>query len=60
MSMLGLQGSYDSGIKLAGQHSVTLPVHTATGYCFQAAGRDAATTFHFSGPGGEVTAGNCP
>jgi type IV pilus assembly protein PilA len=60
MSMAGLQTNYDSGIKIAGSHAVTLPTHTATGYCFQAPGRDATHNFHFSGPGGEVTAGDCP
>jgi type IV pilus assembly protein PilA len=60
MSMAVLQTTYDSGIKIAGQHAVTLPTHTASGYCFQADGRDASHQFHFTGPGGEVTAGACP
>jgi prepilin-type N-terminal cleavage/methylation domain-containing protein len=57
-----LQASYDSGIKAAGSHSVSLPAAslTASNYCFQADGRDASHQFHFSGPGGEVTAGACP
>jgi type IV pilus assembly protein PilA len=53
----GLKENYDSGIKDTGSTKVTLPTHTATAYCFQATGKD---TFHFSGPGGEVTAGACP
>jgi type IV pilus assembly protein PilA len=61
MTMGILQASYDSGIKIAGSHNVTIPAATLTAstYCFQADGRDNTHRFHFSGPGGEVTAGNC-
>jgi type IV pilus assembly protein PilA len=59
MSTAILQGSYDSGFKLTGSHAVTLPVHLAGNYCFQAEGA-TGNLFHFSGPGGEVTTGACP
>ena len=58
----GLQENYDSGIKAAGSHAVTLPAgawQSATKYCFQAQGRDSSHLFHFSGPGGEVDTGPC-
>jgi len=57
-----LKGQYDSGLKDAGAHSVTLPAGAwfdATHYCFQAEGRDATHHFHFNGPGGEVAANAC-
>src|SRR4051794_3365191 len=61
MTTANLKTSYDSGLKNAGSHSVTLPAAslTASAYCFQADGRDATHQFHFSGPGGEVVAGGC-
>jgi type IV pilus assembly protein PilA len=58
-----LKTNYDSGLKTTGSHPVTLAgtgLPSASAYCFQADGRDAAHKFHFSGPGGEVTAGACP
>jgi type IV pilus assembly protein PilA len=54
-----LKTTYDTGLKTTGSHPVTLPVHLAGNYCFQATGA-AGNDFHFSGPGGEVTAGACP
>jgi type IV pilus assembly protein PilA len=61
MTAVNLKANYDSGLKIAagGNHGVTLTT-TASTYCFEAAGKDAATPFHFSGPGGEVVAGACP
>jgi len=58
-----LKTNYDSGLKTTGSHLVTLAgtgLPSASAYCFQADGRDATHQFHFSGPGGEVTAGACP
>ena len=60
-----LKETYDTGMKVqdAGvtNHGVVLgaTAPTATAYCIQAQGRDAAHTFHFSGPGGEVLPGTC-
>jgi type IV pilus assembly protein PilA len=55
-----LQASYDSGLKVAGTHAVTIAgVLDADSYCFQAPGRNATTLFKFQGPGGEVTSGTC-
>jgi type IV pilus assembly protein PilA len=61
MTMAVLKAQYDTGIKPPGAaHAVTLPnAPTAGGYCFQATGA-TGNLFHFSGPGGEVTAGACP
>jgi type IV pilus assembly protein PilA len=56
-----LKTNYDSGLKTTGSHPVTLPAgawQTANLYCFQATGA-TGNDFHFSGPGGEVTAGPC-
>ena len=51
-----MKSTYDSGLKPTGSHPVTLDgAPTATGYCLQAVGHNAATVFYFSGPGGEVT-----
>jgi type II secretion system protein G len=61
MTILLLKQNYDSGLKDAGSHAVTLPAgawQDATHYCFQSTGA-AGNDFHFSGPGGEVTAGPC-
>jgi type IV pilus assembly protein PilA len=58
-----LKTKYDSGLKTTGSHPVTLAgtgLPSATAYCLQAAGRNATTLFHFSGPGGEVGPGACP
>jgi type IV pilus assembly protein PilA len=64
MTTVGLKASYDSGLKIAagGNHGVALNPTPGAGatYCFEAAGKDATTLFHFSGPGGEVVAGGCP
>ena len=55
-----LKTTYDSGLKDAGAHAVTLdPTPPAGKYCFQATGA-TGNDFHFSGPGGEVLAGACP
>jgi type IV pilus assembly protein PilA len=54
-----LKAQYDSGLKDAGSHAVSVVVPDAAHYCFSAVG-SAGSTFHFSGPGGEVTAGACP
>jgi prepilin-type N-terminal cleavage/methylation domain-containing protein len=56
-----LKSTYDSGLKIAagGNHGVTLTLPAAGGYCFEAAGKDATTLFHFTGPGGEVVSGGC-
>jgi type IV pilus assembly protein PilA len=63
MTTAGLKASYDSGLKIAagGNHGVVLNPSPGVGatYCFEAAGRDAATLFHFTGPGGEVASGGC-
>ena len=63
MTVALLKAGYDSGFKNAGSHAVTLkgePLAAgAANYCFQATGA-AGNDFHFSGPGGEVTAGACP
>jgi type IV pilus assembly protein PilA len=59
MDMAGLQTNYDSGIKIAGSHAVTLDNVAAGAYCFQSPGRDATHWFHFTGPGGEVVAHDC-
>jgi type IV pilus assembly protein PilA len=59
MTVANLKTGYDSGLKDTGATAVTLPAgawQSATKYCFQATGKD---TFHFSGPGGEVTSGPC-
>ena len=63
MTTANLKSTYDSGLKIAaaGNHGVAL-VATATPaatYCFEAAGKDATTEYHFTGPGGEVLAGGC-
>ena len=61
MTIVGLKTTYDSGLKSAGSHAVTLPAgawQDASHYCFQATGA-AGNDFHFSGPGGEVAAGAC-
>ena len=56
-----LKTTYDSGLKTTGTHPVTIAgTLDATHYCFQAAGKDATTLFHFAGPGGEVTPNACP
>jgi type IV pilus assembly protein PilA len=61
MDIAGLKATYDSGLKDTGAHAVTLDATPPAGkYCFQAAGKDATTFWHFSGPGGEVLAGACP
>jgi type IV pilus assembly protein PilA len=55
-----LKSTYDSGLKSTGAHAVTLdPTPPSGQYCFQATGA-TGNDFHFSGPGGEVTAGACP
>jgi type IV pilus assembly protein PilA len=56
-----LKAQYDSGLKDAGSHAVTLvPTATpASTYCFQATGA-TGNNFRFRGPGGEVEAGACP
>jgi prepilin-type N-terminal cleavage/methylation domain-containing protein len=60
MDIPGLKAAYDSGIKDAGPHAVTLDATPPAGkYCFQATGA-TGNDFHFSGPGGEVTSGACP
>jgi len=60
MTIAGLKAAYDSGLKDAGSHPVTIAgVLDADSYCFQAPGRNAATLFKFQGPGGEVTSGAC-
>jgi type IV pilus assembly protein PilA len=60
MTIAILKTTYDSGLKDAGAHAVTLdPTPPAGKYCFQATGA-TGNDFHFSGPGGEVTAGACP
>jgi type IV pilus assembly protein PilA len=63
MTMTILQTKYDSGIKVTGQHKVTIgtgaAVPTDTTYCLQADGRDATHQFSFDGPGGEVAPGGC-
>jgi type IV pilus assembly protein PilA len=51
----GLKENYDSGIKAAGSHPVTINSKSAGAYCLQSVGHNAATIFYFSGPGGEVT-----
>jgi len=62
MTIPVLKTTYDTGLKDAGAHAVSLPAGAwfdATHYCLQAQGRDATHHFHFNGPGGEVTAGAC-
>jgi type IV pilus assembly protein PilA len=60
MTIALLKSTYDSGLKSTGAHAVTLdPTPPAGQYCFQATGA-TGNDFHFSGPGGEVTAGACP
>src|SRR4051812_23418551 len=59
MDIAGLKGSYDSGLKDAGSHAVSLPSVAAGTYCFQATGA-TGHNFKFAGPGGEVVAGACP
>jgi type IV pilus assembly protein PilA len=54
--VLGLKEKYDSGIKVAGSQAVHLENVTATGYCFEATGKDV---YSFTGPGGEVTQAAC-
>jgi prepilin-type N-terminal cleavage/methylation domain-containing protein len=62
MTAANLKTTYDTGLKVdnGSNHGVrlTVPAGGAT-YCFEATGRDAATTFEFNGPGGEVVAGAC-
>jgi type IV pilus assembly protein PilA len=56
-----LKSNYDSGLKNAGSHAVTLPAgawQAADKYCFQATGA-SGNDFNFKGPGGEVAAGPC-
>jgi len=59
---IALMKAYDSGLKDAGSHAVTLdgePLAAgATSYCLEATGGTGA--FHFAGPGGEVANGACP
>ena len=61
MTMTLLQTKYDSGIKIAGQHKVTVAgtAPSDTAYCLQADGKDSSTHFKFAGPGGEVASGPC-
>jgi prepilin-type N-terminal cleavage/methylation domain-containing protein len=63
MTTANLKTTYDTGLKIAaaGNHGVVLNPSPGVGatYCLQAEGRDAAHTFHFAGPGGEVVAGTC-
>jgi hypothetical protein len=60
MTIANLKTVYDSGLKDAGAHAVTLDATPPAGqYCFQATGA-TGNNFHFSGPGGEVAAGACP
>ena len=60
MTVALLKSTYDSGLKTTGSHAVTLDATPPAGqYCFQATG-STGSDFHFSGPGGEVTAGACP
>ena len=61
MTTANLKSVYDSGLKTTGSHFVTLPAgawQASDKYCFQATGA-TGNDFHFSGPGGEVTAGPC-
>jgi type IV pilus assembly protein PilA len=61
MTIAGLKLNYDSGLKDAGSHAVTLPAGAwfdATHYCFEATGL-GTSKFSFKGPGGEVAAGAC-
>jgi type II secretion system protein G len=63
MTIAGLKATYDSGLKSAGSHAVTLKADPVLApgadYCFEATGH-GTTKFHFSGPGGEVAANACP
>jgi prepilin-type N-terminal cleavage/methylation domain-containing protein len=54
-----LSTKYDSGIKITGNHAVSIGSAALSTYCLEAPGRDAATEFSFDGPGGEVAAGGC-
>jgi prepilin-type N-terminal cleavage/methylation domain-containing protein len=59
MTMVILSTDYDSGIKDSGSHFVTIVGPDVDSYCFEADGRDDATEFSFTGPGGEVTEASC-
>jgi type IV pilus assembly protein PilA len=60
MTIANLKSTYDSGLKDAGAHAVTLDATPpAGGYCFQATGA-TGNNFHFTGPGGEVAPAACP
>ena len=54
-----LKANYDSGLKTAGAHLVSLvPVAGGATYCIEATGA-GATEWHYTGPGGEVVTGSC-